>query len=52
MDIAFIASVVKESPGEQLDPRFIARRVKSLESMDCKRGFEFEGNWLIAPFLS
>ena len=36
-DLAFIASAVKESLREQLDPQVIARKVKTLESMDCRR---------------
>ena len=36
-DVAFVASVVKKTLKEQLDPVFIARKVKTLESMDCRR---------------
>jgi hypothetical protein len=35
-DVAFIASVVKKASKEQLEPEFIAQKVKTLESMDCR----------------
>ena len=36
-DVAHIASAVKRSLKEQLTPEFIARKVKTLESMDCRQ---------------
>ena len=36
-DVAFIASAVKKTLKEQLDSVFIARKVKTMESMDCRR---------------
>ena len=36
-DVAFIASAVKKSLREQLEPGFIARKIKTLESMECRR---------------
>lgn len=36
-DVAFIASAIKRSLKEQLDPQFIVSKVKTLESMDCRR---------------
>jgi hypothetical protein len=36
-DVAFVASAVKKALKEQLEPEFIARKVKTLESMDCRR---------------
>jgi hypothetical protein len=36
-DVAFIASAVKKALKEQLEPQFIARKVKTLESMDSRR---------------
>jgi hypothetical protein len=36
-DVAFIASAIKKALKEQLESEFIARKVKTLESMDCRR---------------
>jgi hypothetical protein len=36
-DVAFIASAVKKALREQLESEFIARKVKTLESMDCRQ---------------
>ena len=36
-DLASIACAVKEALREQLDPQFIARKIKTLESVDCRR---------------
>lgn len=36
-DVGFIASAVKKALRAQLEPEFIARKVKTLESMDCRR---------------
>jgi len=36
-DVAFIATAVKKALKVQLDPQFIARKVKTLESLDCRR---------------
>jgi len=36
-DVASIANAVKGSLKEQLEPQFIARKIKTLESMDCRR---------------
>ncbi|KAF9643109.1 hypothetical protein BDM02DRAFT_3123852, partial [Thelephora ganbajun] len=36
-DVGFIAGAVKRSLKEQLEPEFIARKIKTLESMDFRR---------------
>ena len=36
-DVAFIASTIKKTLKEQLDSVYIARKIKTLESMDCRR---------------
>ena len=36
-DVAFIARAVKKALKEQLEPEFIARKVKTLESMNWRR---------------
>lgn len=36
-DVSYIATAVKKALKEQLDPEFIARKVKTLESIDCTR---------------
>ena len=36
-DVAFIASAIKKALKEQLEPEFIARKVKTLESVDYRR---------------
>jgi len=36
-DVAFIATAVKKALREQLDPQFIARKIKTFESMSWKR---------------
>jgi len=36
-DVSFIATAVKKAVKEQLEPEFIARKIKTLESVDCRR---------------
>ena len=36
-DVAFIAAAVKKALNEQLEPEFIAREIKTLETTDVRR---------------